>query len=95
MALSQGSPATASLPISSVSGFSTIVNLTATVSIILANGPIATRKPTKVSLTSGGTANSPPSVSTSRLTPRRGYTIFVLATSGTFSHSLSITFTVH
>jgi hypothetical protein len=94
MTLSQGSSATASLTMSSVSGFSGIVNLTATISPIIGNGPTAILNPTKVTVTSGGTANSLLSVSTSGSTPRRGYTIFILATSGTFSHSLSISLTV-
>jgi hypothetical protein len=94
MTLSQGSSATASLTLLSVSGFSGIVNLTATISPIIGNGPTAMLNPTKVTVTSGGTANSLLSVSTSGSTPRRGYTIFILATSGTFSHSLSISLTV-
>jgi hypothetical protein len=89
--LSQGSSATTSLTLSSVSGFSALVNLTATVSPM---GPVASLNPTKVALTSGGTANSLLSVSTSGSTPRRGYTIIVLATSGAFSHSLVISLTV-
>src|SRR2546425_3952424 len=59
MALSQGSSGTASLTISSVSGFSGMVNLTATISPIIGNGPTAILNPTKVTVTSGGTANSP------------------------------------
>ncbi|OLD13771.1 MAG: hypothetical protein AUI97_03395 [Crenarchaeota archaeon 13_1_40CM_3_52_17] len=94
MTLLQGSSATAALTLSSVSGFSGAVNLTATVSPIVANGPSATLNPPKVTLTSGGTANSLLSISTSGSTPRRGYTIFVLATSGTFSHLLSVSLTV-
>jgi hypothetical protein len=94
LTLSQGSSATASLTLSSVSGFSALVNLTATVSPIIANGPTASLNPTRVSLTSGGTANSLLYVSTSGSTPLRGYTVIVLATSGTFSHSLVISLTV-
>jgi len=89
--LSQGSSATTSLTLSSVSGFSALVNVTATVSPM---GPVASLNPTKVALTSGGTANSLLSVSTSNSTPRRGYTVIVLATSGTFSHTLVISLTV-
>jgi len=89
----QGSSTIAGLTISSVSGFSGIVNLTATISPIIGNGPIPTLNPTKATVTSGGTTNSPLSFSTSGSTPRRGHTIFVLATSGTFSHSLSISLT--
>jgi len=92
--LSQGSSATAALTLSSVSGFSGAINLTATVSPMVGNGPSAALNPTKVTLTSGGTSNSLLSISTSGMTPRRGYTIFVLATSGTRSHSLSISLTV-
>ena len=92
--LSQGSSATAALTLSSVSGFSGAVNLTATVSPMIGNGPGATLNPTRVTLTSGGTSNSLLSISTSGMTPTRGYTIFVLATSGTLSHSLSISLTV-
>ncbi|HEV2119188.1 MAG TPA: hypothetical protein VGS11_03630 [Candidatus Bathyarchaeia archaeon] len=92
--VSQGSSATSALTLSSVSGFSGAVNLTATVSPIVGNGPTATLNPTMVTLTSGGTASLLLTVSTSGLTPRRGYTIFALATSGTFSHSFSISLTV-
>lgn len=94
MTLFQGSSATAALTLSSVSGFSGSINLTATVSPIIGNGPSATVNPPKVTLTSGGTSNSLLSISTSGMTPKRGYTIFVLATSGTFSHSLTISLTV-
>ena len=92
--LSQGSSATAAIMLSSVTGFSGIVNLTATVSPVVGNGPTATLNPKTITLTSGGTASSLLSLSTSGSTPRRGYTIFVLATSGTFSHALSISLTV-
>lgn len=92
--LSQGSSATAALTLSSVSGFSGAVNLTATISPIVGNGPSATLNPTRVTLTSGGTSNSLLSISTSGMTPPRGYTIFVLATSGTLSHSISVSLTV-
>ena len=90
MTVSQGSSATASLTLSSVSGFSGNVNLTATVG----GGPTTSLNPTTVTLTSGGSANSLLTVSTSGATPLGGYTIFVLSASGTISHSLSISLTV-
>ena len=91
LTVSQGSSTTAGLTLSSVSGFSGTVNLSATVG----SGPTVSLNPTTVTLTSGGNANSLLSVSTSGSTPRGGYTIFVLATSGTFSHSVSISLTVN
>lgn len=92
--LSRGTSASASLTLSSITGFSGTINQTVTISPAVANGPTATLNPTTILLPSGGTANSLLSVSSSGTTPRGTYTIYVLASSGALSHSVSISLTV-
>lgn len=92
--LNRGTSATSSLTLTSISGFSGNIVISATVSPAIGNGPTVSLNPTSVTVTPGGTASSLLTVSTSGTTPRQGYTVFVIASSGALSHSTQIDLTV-
>jgi len=93
----QGSSATTSLSLTSVSGFSGSVSLTATVS---PSGPQLSLSPTSISMSAGGSASSTLTVSTSSSgyysTPvtQGNYAVNVTASSGSLSHSTTVSLTV-
>jgi len=93
----QGSSATSTLTLTSVSGFSGSVSLAAAVS---PSGPQLSLTPTSVSLSVGGYASSTLTVSTSSSgyysTPVAlgNYTMNVTASSGSLSHSTTVTLSV-
>ena len=93
----QGSSATSTLTLTSVSGFSGSVSLAAEVS---PSGPQLSLSPTSVSLSVGGSASSTLTVSTSSSgyysTPVAlgNYTMNVTASSGSLSHSTTVTLSV-
>lgn len=93
----QGSSATSTLTLTSVSGFSGSVSLAAAVS---PSGPQLSLSPTSVSLSVGGSASSTLTVSTSSSgyysTPVAlgNYTMNVTASSGSLSHSTTVTLSV-
>jgi hypothetical protein len=92
--LNRGTSATSSLTLTSLSGFSSNIMISATVSPVVGNGPTVSLNPNSVTVPPGGTVNSLLTVSTSGTTPRQGYTVFVIATSGALSHSTQIGLTV-
>ena len=92
--LNRGTSATSDLTLTSLSGFSGNIMISATVSPVVGNGPTVSLNPTSVTVPPGGMVNSLLTVSTSGTTPRQGYTVFVIATSGTLSHSTQIGLTV-
>src|SRR6266849_1546405 len=93
----QGSSATATLTLSSLNGFSGLVNLVVAVS---PSGPQPSLNPTSISLSAGGSASSTLTVSTSSSgyysTPvaQGNYAVDVTASSGSLSHSTSVSLTV-
>jgi len=92
--LNRGTSATTSLTLTSLSGFSGNIMISATVSPVVGNGPTVSLNPTSVTVPPGGTVSSLLTVSTAGTTPRQGYTVFVIATSGALSHSIQIGLTV-
>ena len=92
--LNRGTSATTSLTLTSLSGFSGNIMISATVSPVVGNGPTVSLNPTSATVPPGGTVNSLLTVLTSGTTPRQGYTVFVIATSGALSHSTQIGLTV-
>src|SRR6266849_273989 len=93
----QGSSATATLTLSSLNGFSGLVSLVVAVS---PSGPQPSLNPTSISLSAGGSASSTLTVSTSSSgyysTPvaQGNYAVDVTASSGSLSHSTSVSLTV-
>jgi len=92
--LNRGTSATSSLTLTSLSGFSGNIMISTTVSPVVGNGPTVSLNPTSVTVPPGGMVNSLLTVSTSGTTPRQGYTVFVIGTSGGLSHSTQISLTV-
>src|SRR2546426_680519 len=93
----QGSSATATLTLSSMNGFSGSVNLVVAVS---PSGPQPSLNPTSISISAGGSASSTLTVSTSSSgyysTPvaQGNYVVNVTASSGSLSHSTTVTLSV-
>src|SRR5437667_353720 len=91
LAVTPGSSATSTISLTSLAGFANAVNLVASVT---PNGPSASLNPTRVSLTSGETGISTLTVTTAPTTPTGSYMIAVSATSGSLSHSITVTLSV-
>jgi len=77
--LNGGSSGTSTFTITSLNGLSGRVNLTATVSPLLANGPTAALSVTAITLASGGSATFTLTVSTTSSTTPRFYSVTVKA----------------
>jgi len=89
--ISQSSSGTSNLTLTSMNGFSGTVNLSATVS---PSGPKTSLTPTSVTLVSGGSTNPVLTVKALKKTPIGNYVVTVTATSGTLSHSITISVSV-
>lgn len=94
LTVKSGSSAVATILVTSLYGFTGNVTLTVTVTPVVGNGPTATLNPVVVMLSSNGTQGSTLVVNTVNNTPRATYTILVVGTSGSISHSLGIVLTV-
>ena len=92
--ITRGSSATSGLTLTSQGGFTGSITISASVSPAVGNGPMVSLNPTSVTVPPGGSVSSLLAVSTTGTTPRQGYTIYVLATSGMLSHSTTINLTV-
>jgi len=90
LAVTPGSSATSTISVTSLAGFANSVNLVVSVS---PSGPTGSISPATVSVTSGGTGTSTLTVSTSSTTTG-SYSITVSGTSGTISHSTTVTLSV-
>ncbi len=97
LTISQGASGTTAVTLNSLNGFAGTVNLSATVS---PSGPQASLNPASISLSTGGSGSSTLTVSTSSSgyysTPvaQGSYTVNVVASSGSQSHSTSVMLTV-
>jgi hypothetical protein len=89
-----GSSGSSTLTVTSQGGFSGVISLAATITPNGGNSPTLTLNPGTVTLLSGGTTSSILTMSTVSNTPRTNYTIVVLATSGSISHTISVSLTV-
>ena len=89
--ISQSSSGTSNLTLTSMNGFSGTVNLSATVS---PSGPKTSLSPTSVTLVSGGSTNAVLTVKALKKTSIGNYVVTVSATSGTLSHSITISVSV-
>jgi subtilase family serine protease len=86
-----GSSTSYTVTVAPLGGFVGTVSLTASVSPVVSSGPTVSFSPVQIS---GGSGNSTVTVRTSGSTPRRGYTITITGTSGSTSHSTSVSLTV-
>lgn len=94
LTLSTGSSGSSTLTFTSQAGFSGVISLAATVTPNGSNSPTMMMNPSTVTLLSGGTSSAVLTMSTVSNTPRTIYTIVVLATSGSISHTVSVYLTV-
>jgi len=76
--------------ITSLEGFSGYVNLAASISPIVTNGPLVSLSIPTVSVPTGGSGYSELVVSTVSTTPVGNYTVTITGTSGTLSHTISV-----
>jgi len=89
LGLPRGSSGTSLITLTSLNGFTGTVTLSTTVSPT--SGPRTSLSSSTVTLTSGGQSTSTLSVRAQHKTPIGGYTITVTGTSGSLSHSITIT----
>lgn len=94
LTINAGSSGASTILVTSLNGFAGTVTLTTTVLPVVSNGPALTLNPTIVTLAGGGTQGSSLVVTTVGNTPRIDYTILVVGTSGSVSHSFVISLTV-
>ena len=94
LTIDAGSSGFSTILVTSLNGFTGNVTLTATVSPVVSNGPTLTLNPTTVTLAQGGTQGSSLVVTTVGSTPKLDYTILVVGTSGSVSHSMVVSLTV-
>ncbi len=90
LSINRGATGTSTVTVTSVAGFTSFVNLAATVS---PTGPTVSVSPFTVQL-SGGTSSSTLTVSASNSVSAGTYTVTVTGTSGSFSHSATVTLNV-
>jgi uncharacterized membrane protein len=100
MSLTPGSSQTATIVVQSMYNFTGTVNLTVSVAPADTSAslspaePTASLSPTSVTVAGNGSSTSTLSVSTSLLTTPGTYTVTVIASSGTLSHSRAVTVAV-
>lgn len=100
MSIYVGSSGTSTIFLESLNSFTGNVSLSATVSAVDVSGslspvyPSAFLRPTMVTLSANGSGESTLTVSTSHLTTPGTYAVKITATSGTISHSVTVTVTV-
>jgi len=92
--ITRGSSGSTTITLTSIGGFSGIVNMTGSISPGGASSPTLTLNPTKVTLLAGGTASVLFTVSTTGTTPRTAYSITVQGISGSLSNTTQISLLV-
>ena len=92
--LTRGFSGSMTITLTSIGGFSGIVNMTSSISPGGGSSPTLALNPTRVTLLSGGTASVLLTINTSGFTPRGVYLITVQGISGSLSNNVSISLTV-
>jgi hypothetical protein len=92
--VTQGYSGSTTIKLTSIGGFSGIVNLTSSISLSGGSSPTLTLNPTKVTLLSGGTSTVLITINTTGTTPKGAYSITVQGISGGLSNSANIGLTV-
>lgn len=92
--ITAGSSGFSAILVTSLNGFEGNVALTATVTPVVANRPTVSLNPVQVTLSQGGTQGSSLVISTDSNTPLLTYTVLVVGTSSSTSHSVIIALTV-
>jgi uncharacterized membrane protein len=92
--ITRGSSGSTTITLTSIGGFSGIVNMTSSISPGGGSSPTLTLNPTKVALLSGGTASVLFTINTTGTTPRTAYSITVQGISGSLSNTTHISLTV-
>ncbi len=94
LTINAASSGSSTILVTSMNGFAGNVAFTATVLPVVSNAPTLTVNPATVVLAPGGTQGSSLVVTTVGNTPTIDYTILVVGTSGSVSHSFVISLTV-
>jgi uncharacterized membrane protein len=92
--VTRGSSGSMTITLTSIGGFSGIVNMTSSISPGGGSNPTLTLNPTKVTLLSGGMSSVLITINTTGFTPKGVYSINVQGVSGTLSNNVSISLTV-
>ena len=94
LTMTAGSSGFSAILVTSIGGFEGNVTLTVAVTPVVSNRPTASLTPVQVTISPGGTQGSNLVISTASNTPRLTYTVLVVGTSGSTSHSLAIALVV-
>jgi uncharacterized membrane protein len=92
--VTRGSSGSMTITLTSIGGFSGVVNMTSSISQGGGSSPTLTLNPTKVTLLSGGMSSVLMTINTTGLTPRGVYSITVQGVSGGLPHTATISLTV-
>src|SRR5256886_45077 len=92
--LQPGGTSSSSITVSSLNSFSGTVTLTDSISPVTSNPPAISLSSNSLTLSSGGSAGSTLSITTTSSTTPGSYVIVVTGTSGSLSHSVSVSLTV-
>src|SRR5256884_1545491 len=92
--LQPGGTSSSSITVSSLNSFSGTVTFTDSISPVTSNPPAISLSSNSLTLSSGGSAGSTLSITTTSSTTPGSYVIVVTGTSGSLSHSVSVSLTV-
>ena len=92
--LQPGTSGSSTVAVTSLNGFSGTVALTDNISPATSNPPVISLSSSSLTLSSGGSAGSTLTVTTSSSTTSGSYTVLVTGTSGSLSHSVTLSLTV-
>ncbi len=89
-----GSTKSSTITLTSLNGFSGTVTLSWSILPVVNHGPSPSLSPTSITLTSGGQGTSTLTVKTANNTPRQMYAVTVTASSGSITHTVTVSVTV-
>src|SRR6267378_1976865 len=92
--LQRGASSSSTITVTSLNGFTGTVTLTDGISPATSSPPVVSLSSSSLTLSSGGSAASTLSITTSGSTTPGSYTIIVAGSSGSLSHSVSLTLSV-